>query len=304
MVHVPRVCTVLSFACHGVFSFGWLVEDGIIPDLAALTLTFPNGVVIPIVSFGALYFVDAPHEPALAVSLAPAPPPQRGVAFPALGVRTFAAAPPLHGGDNLMPPPRFARGMPLDRATLHAALDHASDETTTAMLAAYGVSAVSCTRPPCCGTCTAPEDIPRAPTSSVSRMQPLPGSIFRRWQLDLVEPIAPASSLGARYLIHAFQPNSELEWGAAISAKVGDSKFAARAHHAAFTARGLAPLVYESDLGGEFRGDAWDAIMTDLGVRHEARAPEAHVGGVELAHRHSFRFARAASRAANAPAYL
>ena len=44
--------------------------------------------------------------------------------------------------------------------------------------------------------------------------------------------------------------------------------------------------------------------MTDLGVHHEARAPEAHVDGVELAYRHSFRIARAASRAANAPAYL
>ena len=44
--------------------------------------------------------------------------------------------------------------------------------------------------------------------------------------------------------------------------------------------------------------------MTGLGVRHEARAPEAHVDGVEFAHRHSFRVARAASRTANAPAYL
>ena len=125
----------------------------------------------------------------------------------------------------------------------------------------------------------------RAPTSSVSRIQPLPGSIIRRWQLDLVGPTTPASSFGARYLFHAFQPDSELEWGAVIRAK-GGSTSAARAHHAAFTARGLAPLAYESDLGGEFRGDAWDATMTDLGVHHEARAPEAHVGGVELAHHH------------------
>ena len=96
-------------------------------------------------------------------SFAPVPPPPpRGVAFPALGVRTFAAASPLHGGDNLMPPPRFARGMPFDSLTLHAALGHASDETITATLAAYGVSAVSG-----CGVYTV-SDMPRAPTSSVS----------------------------------------------------------------------------------------------------------------------------------------
>ena len=127
----------------------------------------------------------------------------------------------------------------------------------------------------------------------------MPGSIFRRRQLDLIGPITPASSFGARNLFHAFQPDSELEWGAAIRAKDGPTS-AARAHHAAFTARGIAPLVYESDLGGEFYGDAWDTTMTDPGVHHEARAPEAHVDGVELAHRHSFRVARAASRAANA----
>ena len=134
-------------------------------------------------------------------------------------------------------------------------------------------------------------------------MQPLPGSILRRWQLDVVGPVTPASSVGARYLFHAPQPDSELEWGAAIRAK-DDSTTAARVHHATFNARGLAPLFYESDLGGEFRGDAWDATMTDLGVHHEARAPEAHVDGVELAHRHSFRVARATSRVANAPAHL
>ena len=107
--------------------------------------------------------------------------------------------------------------MPLGRATLHAALGHASDETITATLAAYGASAVSGTRPPC-AACTV-SDMPRALTASVSRMQPLPGSIFRRWQLGLVDPVTPASSLGARYLFHAFQPDSELEWGAAIRAK-------------------------------------------------------------------------------------
>ena len=127
---------------------------------------------------------------------------------------------PLHGGDNLVPPPRFARGILFDRMTLHVALGRASEETIKATLAAYGVSAVSGTRPLCCDAYTV-SDMPRAPTSSVSRMQPLPGSIFRRWQLDLVGAITLASSFVARYLFHAFQPDLELEWGATIRAKQG-----------------------------------------------------------------------------------
>ena len=95
--------------------------------------------------------------------------PSRDVAFPALGVRTFAAAPPLHGGGNLMPSPRFARGMPLDRLPLHAALGHAPDETITATLAAYGASAVPGTRPPARSR-SPTSDMSRAPTSSVLRM--------------------------------------------------------------------------------------------------------------------------------------
>ena len=49
-----------------------------------------------------------------------------------------------------------------------------------------------------------------------------------------------------------------------------------RAHHATFAARGLSPLLYETDLGGEFSGDAWDGAVLAVGAHHETRAPEAH----------------------------
>ena len=41
-------------------------------------------------------------------------------------------------------------------------------------------------------------------------------------------------------------------------------------------ARGLSPLLYETDLGGEFSGDAWDGAVLAVGAHHETRAPEAH----------------------------
>ena len=66
-------------------------------------------------------------------------------------------------------------------------------------------------------------------------------------------------------------------WSEIVLAPVPSSlSHSSRAHHATFAARGLSPLLYETDLGGEFSGDAWDGAVLAVGAHHETRAPEAH----------------------------
>ena len=74
--------------------------------------------------------------------------------------------------------------------------------------------------------------------------------------------------------------------------------------HTTMTAAGVQPHVLATDLGGEFVGQAADDPFSRLGITHRLRAPGAHAGDTESAHRHPYESARPALRDGSAPPFL